>query len=122
MANSTSESTSLTPKKQQPQDPDSNNEFGGEWTKEKLTILRHYLNSYTTVMKNSRFHLIYIDAFAGTGEIIIRSKDEDQEEFIEGSSKIAIDINCKPFDEYIFVELNPERCKRLEDFKKRLSK
>ena len=94
----------------------NNNEFGGEWTKEKLNILWHYLNSYTTVLKNREFHLIYIDAFAGTGEIIIQSKD--QEEFIEGSSKIAIDIDNKSFDEYIFVELAPERCKRLEDLKK----
>ena len=95
-----------------------NNEFGGEWTKEKLNILKHYLNSYTTVLKNKPFHLIYIDAFAGTEEIIIQSKDQDQEEFIEGSSKIAIDIENKSFDEYIFVELDPERCKRLENLKK----
>ena len=94
-----------------------NNEFGGEWTKEKLMILESYLDAYTTALKNKPFRLIYIDAFAGTGEIIINAKDPDKEEFIEGSSKIAIDIEDKPFDEYIFVEIDPERCEKLEALK-----
>ena len=94
-----------------------NNEFGGEWTKEKLMILESYLDAYTTALKNKPFRLIYIDAFAGTGKIIINAKDPDKEEFIEGSSKIAIDIEDKPFDEYIFVETDPERCEKLEALK-----
>lgn len=41
--------------------------FGGSWTHRKLEILRLYLDAYTTVLKNQRFRLIYVDAFAGEG-------------------------------------------------------
>ena len=41
--------------------------FGGPWTQEKLEILRQYLDTYTTVLKNQPFNLTYIDAFAGSG-------------------------------------------------------
>lgn len=94
------------------------NEFGGIWTVEKLDILKGYLDAYTTALKKRCFNLIYIDAFAGTGEILLRSEnDPDQEEFIDGSAQIAIDIEDKPFDEYIFVELDPQRCEKLEELK-----
>ena len=41
-------------------------EFGGDWTRIKLSILEKYLDSYTTVMKKQEWaELVYIDAFAG---------------------------------------------------------
>ena len=46
----------------------ANRGFGGPWTEEKLAILKKYLDTYTTVLKNQPFRLIYIDAFAGTGK------------------------------------------------------
>ena len=41
---------------------------GGKWTIDKLDILERYLDAYTTALKNQPFKLMYIDAFAGTGE------------------------------------------------------
>ena len=29
--------------------------FGGDWTGQKLQILKRYLDEYTTVLKNQRF-------------------------------------------------------------------
>ena len=44
--------------------------FGGQWTLEKLGILKRYLDAYTTVLKNQSFRLIYVDAFAGEGSLL----------------------------------------------------
>ncbi len=87
--------------------------FGGQWTVDKLDILRSYLNAYTTALKNIPFKLMYIDAFAGTGEINPRLADEDARAFIEGSARLAIDIDEKPFDRLIFVEKDAHRYNQL---------
>ena len=63
---------------------------GGKWTIEKLDILERYLDAYTTALKNQPFKLMYIDAFAGTGEISLRKEDEDARYFIEGSARRAL--------------------------------
>lgn len=89
--------------------------FGGEWTIEKLAILARYLDNYTKVLKNQRFFkLMYIDAFAGTGQIAFRDQDKDAINFLKGSAQIAIDVANKPFDRLIFVEQDPDRCLELE--------
>lgn len=95
----------------------ANTGFGGPWTEEKLAILKKYLDAYTTALKNQPFCLVYIDAFAGTGEVELTSVDEDKKEFIEGSAKIAVDVDDKPFDEYIFVEKNQDRCIQLDSLR-----
>ena len=95
----------------------ANTGFGGPWTEEKLAILKEYLDAYTTALKNQPFRLIYIDAFAGTGEVELTSVDEDKKEFIEGSAKIAVDVDDKPFDEYIFVEKDQDRCIQLDSLR-----
>lgn len=95
----------------------ANTGFGGPWTEEKLAILKEYLDAYTTALKNQPFRLIYIDAFAGTGEVELTSVDEGKKEFIEGSAKIAVDVDDKPFDEYIFVEKDQDRCIQLNSLK-----
>jgi three-Cys-motif partner protein len=43
--------------------------FGGNWTEEKLNIFTSYLDAYLIALQNQKFKKIYIDAFAGTGEI-----------------------------------------------------
>ena len=43
--------------------------FGGNWTEEKLNIFTSYLDAYIIALQNQKFKKIYIDAFAGTGEI-----------------------------------------------------
>ena len=95
----------------------ANTGFGGPWTEEKLAILKEYLDAYTTALKNQPFRLIYIDAFAGTGEVELTSADEGKKEFIEGSARIAVDVDDKPFDEYIFVEKDQDRCIQLNSLK-----
>ena len=96
------------------------NQFGGGWTREKLEILRGYLNAYTTALKRQPFKLLYIDAFAGTGRVEPRNQDPDQEDrraFIDGSAKIALDIEDKSFDELIFIEKDEVKCSKLERLK-----
>ena len=90
--------------------------FGGPWTLEKLRILEKYLDAYTTVLKKQPFKLMYIDAFAGTGNIDL-SGDGDARDFVSGSAERAIKIRDKPFDRLIFVEKDPARCAKLENFK-----
>ena len=91
--------------------------FGGPWTELKLAILKGYLDAYTTALKNQSFRLVYIDAFAGTGGVELTSHDEEKQGFIEGSASIAVDIDNKPFDEFIFVEKDEGRCQRLNSLK-----
>ena len=86
--------------------------FGGDWTEEKLDILENYLNIYTTALKNQHFKLLYIDAFAGTGEIELN--DDDANRFISGSAKRAVNVDDRPFDKLIFIEKDKAMCKELE--------
>jgi three-Cys-motif partner protein len=77
------------------------NRFGGDWTEEKLEVLREYLGFYTQALKGKNFELVYIDTFAGTGRCQIRSDHGDR--VIDGSAKIALD--CSPaFSKYRFIE------------------
>ena len=89
--------------------------YGGQWTFEKLDILESYLDAYTTVLKNQRFKLIYIDAFAGTGYINPVKNDDDAKNFIAGSASRAIKIGDKPFDKFIFIEKNNNRFNELRN-------
>lgn len=98
----------------------TNLEFGGNWTQEKLNILRAYLNDYTTALKNWHFELQYIDAFAGSGGY--RSTDYmGFQEFHKGSAQIALEIKDKEFDKLIFVEKNRNSYQALEDLRSRHS-
>ena len=93
--------------------------FGGQWTQEKLDILHRYLDEYTKVLKKWNFRLIYVDAFAGEGYYEPKSPsfDEDYSEFremVKGSAAIALDVDDKPFDEFVFVESDQDRIRSLE--------
>ncbi len=96
----------------------SSDKFGGQWTVEKLNILEKYLDAYTTALKNQLFKLMYLDAFAGTGEISLRNEDEDARDFIEGSVRLATKIADKPFDRLIFVEKDPQQFAKLQSLHK----
>ena len=85
---------------------DNNEDFGGLWTLEKLNILRAYLDSYTTALKNQPFNLMYIDAFAGSGNVKSMG--------YEGSARIALDIKDKPFDKLFFNDLDSKRIEALQ--------
>ncbi len=88
--------------------------FGGPWTIEKLAILECYLDAYTTALKNQSFSLVYIDAFAGSGQISLGAEDPDASRLISGSAERAVRIDHKPFDRLIFVDKSSESCKELE--------
>ncbi len=88
--------------------------FGGSWTIEKLERVKAYLDAYMTALKNQRFKLAYIDAFAGTGYINQKEDSqpflpefaeaaEDVKDFYDGSAKIALQLEI-PFHTYIFIE------------------
>lgn len=95
-------------------------QFGGSWTDQKLRRLCKYLIEYTKALKDQPFTLRYVDAFAGTGYNTPKGGPDDQSPlfddlvakdargFIDGSARIALQIP-RPFDEYIFVERNPDK-------------
>lgn len=109
----------------------SYNQFGSQWTSEKLQILRAYLNAYLLALKNQPFRKIYVDGFAGSGyiqqpisKIDISSesqlsffddfKDENYERLIEGSAKVVLGID-PGFDEYVFIEKKASNVDKLEE-------
>ena len=94
--------------------------FGGAWTEIKLEILKNYLNFYTKALQDKNFELLYIDAFAGTGnrtEILPSAPifgQEEQKISLDGSARIALNLD-KKFDRYLFIENNQ---KRIDELKK----
>lgn len=103
--------------------------FGGDWTNEKLSRVQEYLTAYTKALRNKHFHLIYIDAFAGTGYRSIKSEEnkqdllfpdlagEDAEAYRAGSARIALETVPR-FAEYYFIEQDAGKCTQLEKLKK----
>ena len=94
--------------------------FGGAWTTEKLKILESYLDTYTTALKDQPFKLIYIDAFAGRGQIRLPadSDSSDFNNFVSGSVERALRVDSKPFDKLVFVEKDPDSCAQLESLRR----
>ena len=79
--------------------------FGGPWTQQKLEILRRYLDAYTTALKNQPFQLTYVDAFAGAGAYSEASSEYAEfHEMRRGSTRIALDVDDRPFDRLVFIE------------------
>jgi three-Cys-motif partner protein len=105
--------------------PTAPQDFGGDWTSDKLERVRKYLVAYATIMKDKRLRFAYIDAFAGTGyRTQIKSKeqpsllfpelvDEESQDFLDGSARIALQVKPR-FNRYIFIEKDPERYAELE--------
>lgn len=83
--------------------------FGGDWTIEKLDIFSSYLDAYLTALKNLKFQKVYIDAFAGTGNITSR----DGNQMIAGSARLALSSQLK-FDHYYFIESDPDKASALQ--------
>lgn len=93
--------------------------FGGDWTEQKLAILRRYLDAYTTALKYQPFRLIYVDAFAGYGSYqpgaAYHPEDYgDFQELHDGSPRIALEVKDRPFDRLEFIEKDPVGCQALE--------
>ena len=83
--------------------------FGGDWTAKKLNIFTSYLDAYLIALQNQKFKKIYIDAFAGTGEI----ETSDGEAYLAGSAKRALSAE-KRFDYYYFIESDASKASELE--------
>ena len=71
------------------------------------------------------FRKVYFDAFAGSGaraerpiaadphDLLLVEPDSETAEFLKGSAQVALETE-PPFDQYIFVEKNPEYAASLE--------
>ena len=88
---------------------DTTQKFGGDWTLEKLNIFTSYLQAYLLALQNQKFKKIYIDAFAGTGEIETR----DGEQYLAGSARRALSADRK-FDLYYFIESDKQKAIELQ--------
>lgn len=100
-------------------------QFGGDWTVEKLERIRKYLAAYVQALKKQNFQTVYIDAFAGTGyntakqesreleTVISELTEQDTKKFLDGSARIALQIQ-PPFSKYIFIEKSQSRFAELE--------
>ena len=84
--------------------------FGGNWTEEKLNIFTSYLDAYLIALQNQKFKKIYIDAFAGTGEI----ETSDGGQFLVGSAKRAL-ASEKKYDHYYFIEADSQKAGELQN-------
>lgn len=83
-------------------------QFGGDWTIEKLDILTGYLDAYLIALKNMKFKKVYVDAFAGTGHITTH----DGQYEIAGSARLALLAN-NHFDQYYFIEKDKKKATQL---------
>lgn len=110
--------------------------FGGDWTEQKLAILREYLDRYHVALKNQKFEKLYIDAFAGTGYVERKPSARPDKEplfealeaapeadddglakaFVAGSARVALECG-QAFDRYIFIEKDPTRGLALANLK-----
>ena len=93
--------------------------FGGDWTVLKLNCISGYYGAYTTALKwqpskERPFRLVYIDAFAGTGYVNLKSGHLAGQS-VEGSAIRAMRVDNKPFDELILVESDLGKVKSLEE-------
>ncbi len=105
-------------------------QFGGQWTQEKLEMIRKYLEAYMTIFKRNKkaqlFTTVYGDAFAGSGYLQLQSQEEtelfaelrqeDNQQFLRGSAQIALSLS-KPFDKYLFIEKNPRHAQHLSNLR-----
>ena len=87
----------------------------GEWSVDKLCILKAYAEQYSQVLQSQksatgvrRFRYGYIDGFAGAGEHMHKKTHE----IVPGSPLNALRVKHR-FDEYHFVDLDPDRVARL---------
>jgi hypothetical protein len=82
----------------------SQQEFGGNWTQQKLELLQEYLSAYTKIFDRNEkarfFRTTYVDAFAGTGYMRIAEREpglfdeslDDLETYQKGSVIRALEI------------------------------
>jgi three-Cys-motif partner protein len=91
-------------------------------TDDKLSRLRQYLAAYCTALKHQRFVLVYVDAFAGSGDrthvlpalpLLAGADAEPQVLSVPGSARIALEIDPS-FDVFVLIENDQQRYAQLE--------
>ncbi len=85
----------------------------GYWSEIKLDIIQKYALQYSKILssrRNPELYHVYIDAFAGSGKHISRTKRG----FVPGSPKIALEIN-PPFKEYYFIDIDGDKVAELNE-------
>lgn len=89
------------------------NNFGGNWTYQKIRIIEDYAKAYLQIMKEHPYwKLLYFDGFAGSGEIRIDGPLDST--VIEGAAKKIVAIKePKMFDTCYFVELDERKANSL---------
>lgn len=104
----------------------------GPWAEDKLSKLENYLNAYILILKNQSWceNIIYVDAFAAMGKAQLRKynneqdmpdlwnyeKQEEETAYINGSPLRALNLK-KCFTHYLFIELDANRIKKLQQLK-----
>lgn len=83
------------------------NQFGGNWTENKIEILTEYAKAYLVIMNSFairyNWKLMYFDGFAGSG--FIKKTNNENHKIIVGASKRILEIEePRSFDLYYFVE------------------
>lgn len=83
------------------------NQFGGDWTENKIEILVEYAKAYLNIMNihasRHSWKLLYFDGFAGSG--FIKKGKEENQKLIVGAAKRILEIEQpRPFDMFYFVE------------------
>lgn len=95
------------------------NEFGGNWTIEKIEIFMKYVPAYLTIMHATimnnhyakKWKLMYFDGFAGSGEI-----NGNKYDFLEGVATQVLKVDTpRVFDMYYFVEADNENAEKLKE-------
>lgn len=90
------------------------NQFGGDWTKNKIEILVEYAKAYLIIMDSRRFYkLLYFDGFAGSGFIV--NDEKFGVDLTVGAARRIVEISePRQFDLYYFVEKDPVNFALLE--------
>ena len=84
-------------------------QFGSaDSTGRKLNVIGEYLSMYQRALSNTAFRTLYIDGFAGTGEVPLAEikddlLDEEVRTVIAGSADRALKVD-PPFGRYIFID------------------
>lgn len=79
----------------------------GDWSEEKYSYLQGYADIFTKAM-TGKWHLVYLDLFAGAGRAKIKSNNR----VVAASPLLALGLH-RPFDRYVFSEQDEEKLNAL---------
>jgi three-Cys-motif partner protein len=80
----------------------------GYWSEVKLEIISEYAKAYSQILTSNRLHHVYIDAFAGAGMHLSKTKGG----FVPGSPLNALAIK-PPFKEFHLIDLDSTKTQQL---------